>query len=66
MTSQGPTTSLFSSEALSPEDRHLSTLIYSDRLPVAEICATLGVTLETFEKRKSRLIMRLRVLIANG
>jgi hypothetical protein len=53
-------------QALSPEDRHLSTLIYSDRLPVAEICATLGVTLETFEKRKSRLIMRLRVLIANG
>lgn len=49
--------------ALSDEDHLLFHLLYVEQLNVAEICKHLGVTVDAFQQRKSRLLKRLRVLL---
>ena len=49
-------------EALSESDRSLFTMIYIEQEDQAACCARLGIAVNTFQARKSRLVKRLRRL----
>lgn len=54
-------------ERLSDSDRELFRLLYVEQVEPSEICARLGLTIEAFQQRKSRLIKRIReILLGKG
>lgn len=54
-------------ERLSDSDRELFSLLYVEQLEPSEICTRLGLTIEAFQQRKSRLIKRIReILLGRG
>ncbi len=53
-------------EALSESDRSLFSMIYVEQEEQAACCARLGIAVNTFQARKSRLVKRLRRLQDDG
>nr|WP_276603128.1 sigma factor-like helix-turn-helix DNA-binding protein [Nannocystis pusilla] len=45
--------------ALSPSDQELFALIYDQQLSQDELCERLGISAQTYQQRKSRLLRRL-------
>jgi len=46
-------------DALSPSDQELFALIYDKQLAQEELCEQLGISAQTYQQRKSRLLRRL-------